>query len=78
MTNRADNVFSLKRLSSEEAEQNGFHTVLSVLKNRAFGSTISVGLDFDEPSRRFYKAVTGNPKKKLGWECSRQQVLQEV
>jgi len=78
VTNRADNVFSLKRLSDEEAKQNGFHSVLSVLKNRAFGSTISIGLDFDEPSRRFYKALTGNASKKLGWAFFEQQVLWEV
>lgn len=78
VTNRADNVFSLKRLSEAEAEKNGFHSVLSVLKNRAYGSTISVGLDFDEPSRRFYKFGTGNPNKKLNWEYSSQQEIREV
>lgn len=78
VTNRADNVFSLKRLSEQEAENKGFQCVLSVLKNRSFGSTISVGLNFDEPSRRFYKAGTGNPHQKLGWEFVEQQAIQEV
>lgn len=78
VTNRVDNVFSLKRLSEKEAEQNGFHSVLSVLKNRAYGSTISVGLDFDEPSRRFYKYGTGTPRKKLNWEYNKQQEIREV
>lgn len=78
VTNRADNVFSLKRLSEQDATSKGFQSVLSVLKNRSYGSTISVGLNFDEPSRRFYKSGTGNPQKKLNWEFNKQQGIQEV
>lgn len=71
ITNRADNVFSLQRLTDEEADKQGYQAVLRVLKNRAFGATASLSLDFEESSRRFYKARTGNPYRKFGWELSR-------
>ncbi|MPM18639.1 hypothetical protein SDC9_65052 [bioreactor metagenome] len=78
ITNRADNVFALRRLADEKAEEKGFSSVLSILKNRSFGSTISVGLDFEPGSRRFYKAGTGNPNKKYGWNFMQQIELEEV
>ena len=73
ITNRADNVFSLQRLSDQEAENQGCQSVLRVLKNRSFGATASIAMDYDVPSRRFYRAGTGNPGKKYGWERSGQQ-----
>ncbi|WP_298030037.1 AAA family ATPase [uncultured Dysosmobacter sp.] len=78
VTNRADNVFSVKRLEDGEAETRGFQTVLRVLKNRSFGETISIGLNYDIPSRRFYKAGTGVPNKHYGWEFTEQQTLTEL
>ena len=73
ITNRADNVFSLQRLSDHEAEKQGCQSVLRVLKNRAFGATAAIGMDYDVPSRRFFRAGTGNPGKQYGWERSGQQ-----
>ena len=73
ITNRADNVFSLQRLSDQEAEKQGCQSVLRVLKNRAFGATAAIGMDYDVPSRRFFRAGTGNPGKQYGWERSGQQ-----
>lgn len=68
ITNRADNVFSITRLSEEQVEAEGFQTHLQVLKNRAFGETASLRLNYDSKSRRFYKAGTGNANKRYGWE----------
>lgn len=68
ITNRADNVFSLERLSEKEARERGYQTVLRVLKNRSFGETVSIGMNYDDTSRRFYKA-DGNPHKKYKWEA---------
>ena len=78
VTNRADNVFSLRRLEGEEAERQGFQSVLRVLKNRAFGDTVSIGLNYDVPSRRFYKAGTGRPDRRYGWEYCEQQPWEEL
>lgn len=48
------------------------------MKNRSFGASISLGLDFEESSRRFYKAGTGSPNKKYGWEVCGEQELVEL
>ena len=73
ITNRADNVFSLQRLTEQEAEEKGCGTVLRVLKNRSFGATAAIGMDFDPVSRRFFRAGVGNPVKQYGWELCGQQ-----
>lgn len=78
IVNRADNVFSVKRLEDGEAETQGFQTVLRVLKNRSFGETISIGLNYDAPSRRFYKSGTGTPYKRYSWEAMKQQMFTEL
>ncbi len=67
VTNRADNVFTMERLTSEAAEEKGFQVVLEVLKNRDYGETIKIGLNYDPRSRRFYPP-DGNPNKRYGWE----------
>lgn len=74
IVNRADNAFSLVRLDEERAERAGFHCGLEVLKNRAFGAQVKVGLDFEPTSRRFYKAGTGSPEWRFGWEFDGGQV----
>lgn len=73
ITNRADNVFSLQRLTDEEAEKQGFQTVLRILKNRSFGESAAIGLNYHQASRRFFKAGTGTPNKQYGWERAGQQ-----
>ena len=78
VTNRADNAFSLQRLSGAEAEKTGFETVLRVLKNRSYGELPAVGLSYESSSRRFYKAGTGSPEKRYGWELARQQTIEEL
>lgn len=78
VSNRADNAFSLTRLNDQEAETRGFQTVLRVLKNRQFGELVSIGLDFDPASRRFFKAGTGTPNKRYGWELTGTQTIVEL
>lgn len=65
ITNRADNAFSLKRITEEGAE---FDAGLTVLKNRESGVLdAKIKLCFDQPSRRFYE-LGSLPDKKYGWE----------
>ncbi|SMC41180.1 AAA family ATPase [Papillibacter cinnamivorans] len=78
ITNRAANVFKLERLSEDQATKQGCDSVLSVMKNRAYGDRASVGLCFEPKSRRFFKAFTGNPDKKYGWEFVEQQKFEEL
>lgn len=77
ITNRADNVFSLKRLEAEEVEREGFGTLLSVLKNRSCGGNVKIKLDFEPTSRRFYKAFGGAPDRKYPWEFVEQRSIPE-
>lgn len=67
VVNRADNAFSVRRLEEAEAEKRGYTTVLEVIKNRAFGNQACIFLNFDGPSRRFYKANTGDPNWDFNW-----------
>lgn len=68
VTNRAHNVFAIQRLTTEQAQKQGYQSVLRVLKNRNFGASIAIGLDYDSRSRRFYKA--GNfDRRHYGWEA---------
>lgn len=73
IVNRADNAFALSRLSETEVDRAGFQCGLTVLKNRAFGSQANIGLDFEPASRRFYKAGTGSPDWRFGWEYAGEQ-----
>lgn len=78
ITNRADNVFSLKRLDAEEADEEGFGSLLSVLKNRSCGGSAKIKLDFEPNSRRFYKAFGGAPDRKYPWEFMEQKTIGNV
>lgn len=78
IVNRADNAFSLSRVKESDLDKAGFQCGLDVLKNRAFGSQASIGLDFEETSRRFYKAGIGNPAWRFGWEFDGEQQMVEL
>lgn len=77
ITNLADNVFSIYRLTPSEAEQNGCSSMLLVTKNRGFGIKAKIGLKFEPRSRRFY-----SPKKTAdfdyGWARLEQMQMKEV
>lgn len=70
ITNRADNVFKLERVPDEDAAAAGYSTLLTVLKNREFGARDRVKLDYNEPSRRLYRAG-GSPARRFSWEARR-------
>ncbi|MEG0780855.1 MAG: AAA family ATPase [Oscillospiraceae bacterium] len=74
ITNRADNVFSLSRQPRDVGGEIEQLPVLTVLKNRDFGMTGSIYLDFDKASRRFFPAKTGTPKKPFGWDPAARQL----
>lgn len=66
ITNRADNVITVSRLSEAERAQNGADSVLRVIKNRFYGKAGEIGLNFCTTSRRFYLPSTGNTRQ-YGW-----------
>lgn len=78
ISNRADNVFSLTRLSDSDAAEKGFQTVLRTLKNRSFGALPSIGLNFEPRSRRFFKSGTGRPDWRYSWESCGEQGFIEM
>ena len=43
-----------------------------------YGATGAIRLNYHAPSRRFYRAGTGNPNKRYGWESSGQQSVIEL
>lgn len=67
ISDRADNVLALRRLDDGEAEKAGYSAKLAILKNRGFGASGFVRLDFDKASRRLYRAGT-TPNKRYGWQ----------
>lgn len=70
IANRADNVFTLKRVPENSGKE--YDCVLEILKNRAFGSRAKIGLCFDPSSRRYYKANSGTADWSFGWQGSEQ------
>lgn len=64
ITNRADNVFKVERVSPEEK---GCDALVTIMKNREYGARGTVKLDFNEPSKRFFPAG-GSPAKQYSWE----------
>lgn len=77
ITNLADNVLSVRRLTEAEEAENGCQATLSVLKARRTGKRGQFALCFDPPSRRFY-APGGSPNKKYGWALSVQTQFQPL
>lgn len=72
ITNRADNVFSLDRLSEKDAQTQGYDAALKVLKNRSFGETPHIGLCYDPSTRRYVKP--GEQDKHYAWELLNQEI----
>lgn len=70
ITNRADNVISIKRITDPDA---GFDAGLTVLKNRDYGATAKIELCFDIPSRRFYENGW-NPNWKYSWDDGMREI----
>lgn len=78
IANLADNAFSVRRLSDEDAEKNACGTMVYVLKNRSSGGRGKIGLDFDPASRRFYPPGK-DPRKPYGWAyLGKQTTLDDI
>lgn len=85
ITNRADNVFSVARLSDKDTDKDsqkllelGCQTRLEVLKNRFSGrQNIVIGLKFEQDSKRFYE-VHGNAYKCYSWNKHEQIGFVEI
>lgn len=69
ITNRADNVFKVERVPEEDVPSVGYSTLLTVLKNREYGTQARVRLEFNEPSKRFFEAGK-SPAKRYLWEAN--------
>lgn len=68
ITNLADNVFSVERIPEDKIGPDGFSTRIKIIKNRRNGTMATIGLNFEETSRRFYEPG-GNPRKRYTWEA---------
>lgn len=68
ITNLADNVFSVERIQEDKIGPDRFSTRIKIIKNRRNGTMATIGLNFEETSRRFYEDG-GNPRKKYTWEA---------
>ncbi|KXG78264.1 toprim domain-containing protein [Thermotalea metallivorans] len=79
ITNRADNVLAVHRLSQKEKEKEEYHgldNLVQIFKNRINGTQDEeVGLKFDAFSKRFYQErdIEG-PNKKYGWEYGKSEI----
>ena len=67
ISDRADNVLALRRLDDGEAERAGYSAKLAILKNRGYGASGFVKLDFDKASRRLYRAGA-SPDRHYSWQ----------
>lgn len=68
ITDRADNVFIIDKLTEEEKEEENFDTVLRITKNRFDGVLDNVKLCFDKSSRRLQSPDTTPGEKVYGWQ----------
>ncbi|NCD10360.1 MAG: hypothetical protein EOL98_13270 [Negativicutes bacterium] len=66
ITNRADNVIQVKKVSEEEYGQIGSDAVITVSKNRDYGREGKIKYNFNSPSRRFIELDTHNIEE-YGW-----------
>lgn len=67
LTNMVDNVLSMSQNKEEE-------TVLSVLKNRMYGRKPNIKLEFDDPSKRFYRPDKKPGDRCFGWDYPGEQI----
>jgi twinkle protein len=69
ITNRASNVFFMKRLDDADREKKkvDYDNVLEITKNRDYGALVEVGFDFKVDSKK-YIPVVGRTIESYGWE----------
>lgn len=78
ITNRADNVLAVHRITDKEKEEESKYeeldNLVQIFKNRIYGlQDIEVGLKFDWLSKRFYSAKD-TPYKEYGWVEKSEQI----
>lgn len=73
ITNRADNVFSIKRVTEDGAE---FDAGLTIIKNRRYGAMGKIKLDFDKTCNRFYEDGT-SPNWRYGWDIGLKEIQED-
>jgi twinkle protein len=54
ITDIAHNVMTVQRMKPSQQEENGCDAILEVSKNREYGTSQKLKMDFDVPSKRFY------------------------
>lgn len=67
ITNRASNVFYIRRLDEKEKEKLEYDSVLYISKNRDYGALGEIGFDFKIDSKRFVP-VAGTVTEQYDWE----------
>lgn len=73
ITNRADNVFWFSRRYMDSAGKLAYGPTLTIAKNRYFGASGQIALQF-EPNSRRYCPKDGNPDWQYSWDKTRQQI----
>ncbi len=76
LPNRADNVFALERGQIDLRGELKQVTQINCLKNRMYGGTKKVAMDFDVKSRRFFRPGH-KPDREYGWERQGRQLTIE-
>jgi twinkle protein len=79
ITNRADNVISVHRVTQDEKDNYGCDNILEIFKNRFSGQQdVEIRLNFDANCKRF-NMKTDTHIKRYGWELTNQSIsLREV
>lgn len=67
ITNYASNIIRVNRIPEEKVEELGCTSGVKILKNRKHGDYVTVKLEFDKVTKRFYP-VGGTPERKFDWE----------
>lgn len=78
ITNYADNVLLVERLSDADAAANGCDAMVKILKNREYGVRAKIGLLFDEPSRRYSGRDGKGITRQFSWEYYEARKLEEL
>lgn len=70
ITNYASNIIRIRRVTEDKMAELGCSSAITILKNRKHGDYITVPLNFDPVTRRFYP-VGGTPERIFDWEVNR-------
>lgn len=76
ITNIACNVFSMRRIHENEMEEYQCNSIVTCLKNRAYGENVAVKLNYAARSRRFVQQ--GYHEKVLSWTTEEQKKLAQI